>query len=247
MIIEQQFGFWSLSQDKLAAFEAQIASIQKYGLNNKQQPERMRVENGVAVIPIQGVLLRSVPAIFSTFEIKATGYRDIEAEIRRANEDSKVKSILLDIDSPGGSVAGLYETAVAIANSPKPVTSQIKDYGADAAFVLAAMGRKITAGRLAVVGGVGIVTVFHDYSEAAQKQGLKVHCIRSGEHKGMGVPGVKITDAQIVGIRAVVDGMAKNLVNLIQQRRGLHPDALTGKLYTGQLAIKRGLVDALKN
>jgi signal peptide peptidase SppA len=212
---------------------------------------RMAIQNGVAVIPITGYLLKEVPRWFSWFGIDATAYSDIVDDVARALDDDGVKQILLKVDSPGGEVAGAQEAADAIfaARQAKPTNAFIEDLGASGAYWLASQGQSLQANENALVGSIGVYGVYHDTSKMAEGLGIKVHVIRSGEHKGMGVEGAEITDKQIKGIQDVIDGIASNFVDAVSRGRGMGRTEAS-KLATGQVWIaaeaqKLGLIDGV--
>jgi len=169
----------------------------------------IRVEGDTAVIPISGVLLKSVPDWVRFWGFDATGYDEVRSMLKIALADERVRRIELRITSPGGMVAGGMETGEAIraADAAKPVTAVIEDLGASGAYWLAASARRIEANANAEVGSIGVYTVYYDWSKAADTDGVRVFVIRSGEHKGMGLAGAPITDVQIAAMQEVIDGM----------------------------------------
>ncbi len=136
------------------------------------------IANGVAVIPIVGVLTKTPDFIFSLIGGGSAVYPIIAAAVRAADADEDVESIELVIDSAGGSIAGMLETAEAIAGTSKPIVAKVNDLAASAAFALAAAADSIELNnRMALVGSIGIVVsqrtddgVVHVSSTAAPKK-----------------------------------------------------------------------------
>lgn len=140
---------------------------------NRGRPE-MQVQNGTARIFIHGTL-ENEASFFS-----GTSYQEIQAEIAQALEDDDVKDIVLDIDSPGGAVAGFIKTAKILreARAEKPIRAEIGGMAASAAFGLAAQANEIVAmDPTAVVGSIGVMVrsfVFEDMAFArSEKAPLK--------------------------------------------------------------------------
>lgn len=140
---------------------------------NRGRPE-MQVQNGTARIAIHGTL-ENEASFFS-----GTSYQEIQAEIAQALEDDDVKDIVLDIDSPGGAVAGFIQTAKVLreARAEKPIKAEIGGMAASAAFGLAAQANEIVAmDPTAVVGSIGVMVrsfVFEDMAFArSEKAPLK--------------------------------------------------------------------------
>jgi signal peptide peptidase SppA len=208
---------------------------------------RMSVADGVATIPITGVLMKSVPKIFSYFGIDATSYAQIVQDVAQANADPQVTSIMLAVDSPGGQVSGVAETGEAIKASAKPVASNISGIGASAAYWLAAQAKPVSASMNSLVGSIGVYVVQVDSSEAAAKDGFKVHVISSGPFKGAGAPGSKITAEHLAATQEIVDGLSANFVAAVASGRGVSAGTAkgwaSGKLWLADEAARLGLVD----
>lgn len=213
---------------------------------------RMTTIGGVAEIPVAGVLLKRVPAIFRRLGLEATGYSEIVADIKAALEDKDVKVIRLKIESPGGQVAGVAEAGDAIyaARLEKNVTAQISDIGASAAYWLASQANTISADRNAQIGSIGVYTVAVDSSEAAKQEGYKVHVISSGEYKGAGVPGSPITEKQLEGMKAVIEGMANNFIAAVAGGREIPTKTAigwaTGQVWLAADAKAMGIIDSIE-
>ena len=116
-------------------------------------------EGSTAHIPIIGVLTVEPDFFFDLFGGGSVVYGDVVAAIEAAELDEGITDIVLEIDSPGGDVAGFQRTAEAIRDTVKPTEAQITNLGASAAFGLAAQtGRIVVDNVMAMVGSVGIAT-----------------------------------------------------------------------------------------
>jgi len=209
---------------------------------------RMTMEGTTAVIPITGFLMKSPPAwLMKYFDI--TGYEEVVADVNAAVEDESVEQIMLRVDSPGGEVAGVQEAADAIfaARKAKPVKGFIEDLGASGAYYLASQAQELGTNLNGLVGSIGVYAVYMDLSKMADDLGIKVHVIRSGEHKGMGVEGAPISKEQIKGIQEVIDDMAANFRAAVERGRGLSASKVkklaTGQIWLGEKSRELGLVD----
>jgi signal peptide peptidase SppA len=213
----------------------------------------LSIAGGVATIPISGVLLKTVPGWVRYWDIEATGYDEIRQMLALAVADPRVERIELRIDSPGGQVAGGMETADAIraADGVKPVTAVVEDLAASGAYWLATSARRIEAGRNAEIGSIGVYMVYQDWSRMFESAGVKTIVIRSGEHKGMGVPGAPITEAQIAAEQEIVDQIAGHFVQQVAVGRRLTIDQVkplaTGRVWLAPAALELGLIDAVGN
>lgn len=115
------------------------------------------VRDGVALIPVIGPLFRYAD-IFTQIS-GATSIQTLALDLQTAVDDPAVKAIILEIDSPGGQVAGVSEFAAQIraANAVKPVTAYISDIGASAAYWIAAAAQEIVVSNTARLGSIGVV------------------------------------------------------------------------------------------
>ncbi len=250
--IDSKFLDSLYSQLSLAS-KAGTASIEAIGKLQIQTKQPMQIIGDSAVIKISGVLMKSVPSIFRWMGVEATEYSQIIEQLSEAAGNSSIKSITLHIDSPGGTVAGVSETAekIAAVNKIKPVNAYIEDLGASGAYYLASQAGTITANPNAEIGSIGVYCVAADYSRAAENIGIKVHVIRSGEHKGMGVVGAAITEEQVKAVKDIVDGMAENFINAVVSGRKMSKEnavkLATGQLWLADKAKSIGLIDNITN
>jgi len=159
----------------------------------------------------------------------------------------------LDVDSPGGLVNGVAETAdiIRAARAIKPVTAVVDELSGSAAYWLSAQATHITAQRTSMIGSIGVYTVYVDSSEAAKERGLKVHIIRSGAHKGTGVAGAPITEEQLTSLQNLIDGTAKYFTAAVAAGRNRKMKDIeswaTGELWLSDRAQQMGLIDSIYN
>lgn len=210
-----------------------------------------QVANGVALIPIQGVLAKHAEDVGGISQPRGTSYESIQRDLTTAIADPQVQRILLHIESPGGAVDGIRPTVEAIrtARQSKPVEAFIDGMGCSAAFWLAAACDTVTADDTAMVGSIGVIMVMEDWSGLYDKAGVKVMPIRSGPHKAIGQMGEKITPEQVAPYQGMVDQLFAMFTASVGEFRGLSDDALAkvsdGKVYLAGDALGLGLVDAV--
>ena len=245
---------WAMEEEALKAFfEVAIPSLIEQAGTSKavNKTTSLNITDGIATIKISGVLLKSVPAWLRYWGIEATGYDEINGQLREALKSDEVTGIHLQVSSPGGEVDGLADTADAIfsARNQKPVTATIEDLGASAAYWLSSQAGTIRASRTTEVGSIGIYTVHVDQSKRAEELGFKVIVIKSGEHKGMGVPGAEITDTQIEAVQEVVNQIADSFISAVAAGRNKKfndvKEWATGRLWIAKTAQKMGLIDTV--
>ncbi len=138
---------------------------------------------GVAIIPIHGLLTKRRELFSSIFG--TTSYEEIFEAISSALTDEKVEKILLDIDSPGGEVGGLFDLVDFIYNAriQKPIYAFANDHAFSAAYAIASTASKIFVNRVSGVGSIGVIATHVDVSEADKKEGIRYTTIFAGEKK----------------------------------------------------------------
>ncbi|MCT2398520.1 S49 family peptidase [Novosphingobium mangrovi (ex Huang et al. 2023)] len=205
----------------------------------------MFVHNGVAHVGVRGeTVAENGIGPMSGF----TGYDGIVASVQSADADPNVRGILLDIDSPGGEVAGLFEACSILMarRGTKPMRAMIRGVGASAAYQIAACADEVTLHELGLAGSNGCISMHADFSAALQQDGIKVTLFASGAHKADGNPFEPLPEDVANMIRARIESSAERLFAHVAAARGLTVEtvrAQQAQIYTGEEAVAAGLVD----
>lgn len=208
--------------------------------------ERYRVEGGIGIIPLKGIVSKGLGPLGEYF-----GYLDLAkfgAALRQAIDDPAVKAIALDIASPGGSVLGTASAAALVAEAAekKPVMAYTDDLMASAAYYIAAGATHIFAGPGAIVGSVGVYTVFVDARENYEMQGIKALVIRSGDKKAIGAYGLDPADEENIGkVQADIDALGAEFRAWVQAYRVIDDTDLDGQTFTGSRALQHNFIDGV--
>lgn len=210
--------------------------------------EQAPVEARIAVIPVTGTLAHR--AGFDANCTPIRGYDAISRDLREALADSSIDAILLDVDSPGGEVAGLPELAneLMAARGVKPIHAVANTVAASAAYWLASAADRVTASPSAQVGSIGIVALHVDQSEKDKAEGLTYTFVHAGERKVEGHPHAPLSDDARKNVQARVDALYGTFVDHVAKARGLEPSAVIGTkaaVLSAQEAKASGLVDAV--
>lgn len=199
--------------------------------------------DGVAVISMVGVLSKRLNMLsaFSGGVSAELLVRDLKHAA--ANED--VAAILLDIDSPGGSVNGTKEVADAVlsARAQKPVVAYISGMGASAAYWIATAADHIVALDTAIVGSVGVAMTHFDYSGRDKQQGVTRTEIYAGKYKRIASDTKPLTDEGKAYLQAIVDEYYSIFVNTVAENRGMSPEDVLSKIADGQEFIGAQALD----
>lgn len=199
---------------------------------------------GVASILLRGVCGRHLSEL-----AMACGGCDVDRvadAVRAANLDPEVRAIVLNCDSPGGSVAGVADCARAVRGSEKPVVAFCGDLCASAAYWIASQADYIVCGETAELGSVGVYCAFLDESKAYDKAGLRVDVIASGGNKGAGTRGTSLTEEQRDLLQAQIDQLAEIFkAAVVSARPDIAATLFDGRCIVGEAAVHAGFADSL--
>ena len=216
-----------------------------------QKGQGVEIQNGVAIILVDGPIAKRLNVFGEIF-----GWVSSELlirDVKKALNDDSVGSILLDIDSPGGTVDGTFEIANMIFNSRgnKPIVAFTDGMMASAAYWIGAAADKIfISGKTVRVGSIGVVATHTDFSEAEKKAGIKTTEITSGKFKIIASPHSPLTKAGRASVQEDLDFLYSVFVMDIATFRGVSVEAVLedmadGRIFIGENALKAGLVDGV--
>ena len=175
----------------------------------------------------------------------ASDYRDIQAALSEAAADPNVLGVLLDLDTPGGSVLGMEETAQAIAGLNKPVVAYTDHLAASAGYALGIHADAFYASNSAQVGSIGTIISLLDVSGYFEQMGVKAEVFASGDLKATGSWGLSLSESQRAYLQEQVQVHGAEFRAMVTNLRGVTDDNLfRGQTFTGREAEANGLVDA---
>ena len=249
---------WAINSDAFASLMATIEAKAKISQLDRTPPasalERTSHKytvsaDGVATIPLTGVMLGDTDWVLDYFDIDYTVTPHLADAISEAAGRSDVRSLVIAADTPGGSVVGLEALNQAIANAGKPVIVAASGMLCSAGMYVASAADQIIAEPATIVGSIGTMTTITDVSALLAKLGVQVHLIASGPQKGTGTPGVPITDERKRPMQAIVDELAAQFKAAVTRGRCLDAAAVdrlaTGEAWLAGTALTHGLIDAV--
>ncbi len=212
-------------------------------------PQRAGAAGDVAIVPVHGVLMRH-PAFIDTL-FGATSTEAIGRALHAAATDPAIKAIVLDVDSPGGVVAGVQELALEVyqANAQKPVVAVATDMMASAAYWISAAADSVwVANDTTRVGSIGIIAKHHDISERERMLGIKTTEIFAGTYKTLGSAHAPLSEEARSALQAQVDYLYSLFVDEVARYRGVSSSTVLGRMADGRIflgaqAISAGLAD----
>lgn len=194
--------FWALSPEYAQKFFASKSDPVKPFCEIPGEPplasQISRKVGRAAVIKVDGALEKTTWVGFYSGRILSLGYDVIQQAIGDAIADSSISTILLSLDSPGGTVSGAKELADYIADAAKikPIAAYADGLCASAAFWLAAATGRIFAPATALVGSVGVIMRCENWSAWYNKAGIQIDYIASGRFKAAGQEEKELTDEE---------------------------------------------------
>jgi signal peptide peptidase SppA len=210
---------------------------------SRPQSPLLTVQDGIGSVSIEGPILRK-PDLFARVLMGATGSEEIGAALTEAGQRDDIKAVFLDIDSPGGTVAGTPELAAAVKslNKQKPVYAFSSGLMCSAAYWIASQARAIYATPSAQVGSIGVVQAVIDDSAALANEGIKVEVFAVGKYKAMGAPGTPLTDDQRDLINSNLTEVAGEFhAAVLAEGRSIPADAMEGQTFSGKQAQRFNL------
>lgn len=225
--------------------------IARIGSDKKDSPD-YEVINGVAQIPVYGIIAKRMSMVNGISQPRGTSVEEIERNFTKAVKDDNVEKILLDIDSPGGSVDGIDELSELIYESrgTKPIIAFANGMMASAAYYIGSAADKVYASKSAEVGSIGVYTVLQDLSVMAHNMGMKTEIIRAGKYKATGHPLKPLTEDDRAVVQTEIDKYFELFTDAIKRNRGFAVDEVAavanGKVFIGREAVEMGLVDGIE-
>lgn len=249
---------WAILPGKL---EAIVAVVLRHDAGVTLSPEEIRAAMGgpagekagprmngvIAVLPLLGSLFPRANMV--TEDSGGTSLQRFTAQFRALVQDPAVKAIVLDVDSPGGSIQGATEAATAIlaARGSKPIVAVANVLMASAAYHVASAADEIVASPSARLGSIGVFTAHVDRSAALAAAGEKVTMISAGEGKVDGHDAEPLSDETRAKIQRNVDQAYGIMVRDIANGRAVTADVVRGTwkagIYFGAEAKALGLAD----
>ncbi|HKA21857.1 MAG TPA: signal peptide peptidase SppA [Blastocatellia bacterium] len=196
----------------------------------------------IAVVYLEGVIFDS---------------KTVNEQLKMYGEDSRVRAILLRMDTPGGGVAASQEIADQVkwlrTEKGKKVVISMGSVGASGGYYIACAADKIYANRGTITGSIGVIAEWVNYGNLLKWAQLQPEVIKSGELKDVGSPTREATPKERAYLQGLINQMFEQFVSAVADGRKefLTRDQVKqladGRVYTGEEALKEKLIDDLGN
>lgn len=220
-------------------------------LSNSKVAATARRAGAIQVIPVQGVIAHRMNMM--TAMSGGTSTQVLGAQIREAVADDSIKAVVLDVDSPGGAVAGTDELAAEIAalRGRKPIIASVSGMAASAAYWIASAADEVVASPTSQVGGIGVLLPHVDRSGEEAASGVKTTLITAGKYKAEGNPYEPLSDEARGALQAMVDHYYAMFVDRVAVNRGVSSKDVRGgfgegRVVTAAAAKREGMIDRVE-
>ena len=197
----------------------------------------------IAVVYLEGVIFDS---------------KTVNEHLKMYADDSRVKAILLRMDTPGGGVAASQEIADQVKwlrnEKNKTVVVSMGSVGASGGYYIACAANKIYANPGTVTGSIGVIAEWVNYGNLLKWAQMKPEVIKSGELKDVGSPTRDVTPKEREYLQSLINQMFEQFVGAVADGRketGLTREQIKqladGRVYTGEQALREKLIDGLGN
>lgn len=202
---------------------------------------------GVQVLPVYGVLAHRAYAVQNTSR-PLTSTEALTQRFQAAAADADVGTIVMDIDSPGGSVFGVQELADVLAgirSSGKRLVAVANNTAASGAYWLAAQADEIVITPSGMVGSIGVIVPHTDYSAAYEKAGIKREYITYGRFKAEGHDAAPLDEEARAQLQQTVDHYGALFTKAVAKGRGVPVETVRGPAFgEGRMKVARAAVES---
>jgi signal peptide peptidase SppA len=219
--------------------------------NGDREHTRVEVGGGVGIIPMYGPIFPK--SNLMTDLSGATSLETFKNDFNQLLMDDKVKNIILDIDSPGGSSDMIQEMGDTIfaGRNEKPIYAVANTQANSAAYWLGAQANQFYATPSGRVGSIGVYAAHEDVSERDKAEGRKITFISAGELKTAGNPHEPLGEEARAYLQEMIDECYDSFVGAVAQGRGVNSEQAyewaDGRVFSATKAQQMGMIDGVKS
>jgi protease-4 len=199
-----------------------------------------------------GIIIASGPIQSGTQPPGVIGADSTAALLQRARDDDSVKAVVLRVDSPGGSAFAsdvIANEIAALQNAGKPVVASMSSVAASGGYWISVGADRVFASPTTITGSIGIFGMFPTYQRTAAHLGIANDGIGSTPFAGQLRPDRAMTDETKRLFQLVIEEGYDDFIGRVATFRGMDKDEVDavgqGRVWTGEDALRHGLVDEL--
>jgi signal peptide peptidase SppA len=243
---------WAILPEKFHSIAAFLALAASGGKLSEEEVREVvqagprvspRTPGTVALIQVYGVINHR-STLMSQFS-GGTSTEKIASQFRNAMADSSVKAIVMDVDSPGGSVDGVPELCEEIraGRKVKKSVAVANTMAASAAYWIASACDELICTPSGSVGSIGVFAAHEDLSKALEAEGVKMSLVSAGKYKTEGNPYEPLNEAARTEMQAKVDAYYDMFVKAVAKNRGASQASVTGGFGQGRMVMADAAMD----
>lgn len=220
--------------------------------DTRKQMAAANAGSGIAVLPLYGVVTQRGNMVDDISGPGSTSTQQFTSALRQVLADDTVGQILIDIDSPGGSVYGVAELASEIvkARAQKPVVAVANSLAASAAYWIGCSASEFYVTPGGEVGSIGVWQAHFDYSKALEEEGVKTTLVSAGKFKVEGNPYVPLDPEAQAFMQSRVDDYYNAFIQAVAVGRGVSVDDVRngmgeGRVLGADAALVQRMVDGI--
>jgi protease IV len=201
----------------------------------------------IVLITLRGLISSSVPGTVSESMVD-----DMRTALEQAREDSHVKAVVLEIDSPGGEVTAsdIIYNAVVKTRAKKPVVIYMETLAASGGYYISCGGKFLMANETTITGSIGVIIQTFNYEQLFNKIGLASVVFKSGKFKDMLNGARQITPEERELVQGFVMKTYDKFLGIVAKERHLSADTLRntvadGRILSGKEALENKLIDGV--
>ncbi len=238
-----------LVRDRVAGHKLSAQEIETRVGAARIRPGAAR-SGAIAVLPLFGVLSQRMNMMSAMSG--GTSLEKFGEVFLQAMGDSTISAVVIDVDSPGGSVFGVEELANIIygARGSKPIVAVVNSMAGSAAYWIIAAADEIVVTPSGEVGSIGILVAHEDLSGMAEKLGVKTTLLSAGRKKILGNPFEPLSEEARADIEDRIDGYYTAFVGAVARGRGVTPANVRagfgeGGMVPAKEAVRLGMADTV--
>lgn len=235
---------WAMMRDRAGLL---LASLGSEVSEEARLPSMPKVSGTIAVMPLRGTLTQAGSEWFDGTSTDAFG-RAFSAALAHQN----IAGIVIDINSPGGSVYGTAALAEKVyeARGVKPVVAVANSLAASAAYWIGAAAEKLFVTPHGDVGSIGVFSMHEDLSAMLEKAGVNITMVSAGKYKIEGNPFAPLDDEARAEMQRRVDAFYGDFVGSVAKYRGVRVSDVKngfgeGRVVNANAAKSEGMVDGV--
>lgn len=216
-------------------------------------PNKTSIKDGIAVIDLTGIITHVKRKTNLGIEFPSVT-EELMDNFDYYMKNDRVKAIVLQVDSPGGSLTSCEEALKYLQNLkekyPKPIVASFRSMAASGGYYISMIADKIYANESTLTGSIGVISQFFNVSGLMDKYGVKMYTIKSGRNKDSLSPFREPREDELEYWQGMTEEFVAQFTNVVEQSRGdkikgNRDDIFDGRVFSGKKALEIGLIDSI--